>query len=163
VLTLQELGRALADRRHALREKQSTIAQQARLSDTVVSDLEHGRRLEGLAPFLRLVDALGLDIRFVARAGGPMWLAADRIHPQLLKLDEMTETVDDRDWLEQQLDVVLIAYAHWKRNRPLRRRAFTRRVRAGKSGPLTSSKTASGAARRPSPEPRSPQGNPSRP
>lgn len=64
---MEAVGREL--RRARGEEKQQAIADRADISDTTLSRLEKGQRPEGIAILLRVLDALGLELRFARRAG----------------------------------------------------------------------------------------------
>lgn len=72
--TLQELGRALAERRKALGLKQGMVAEQSGLSQELLSRLERGQLSEfGSRKLLALLAVLGMELTFTeARTAGTL-------------------------------------------------------------------------------------------
>ena len=63
--TLQELGNAVAERRKALRFKQSVVAAQAGITAETLSRFEQGRTVEfGARKLLGVLAVLGMEIQF---------------------------------------------------------------------------------------------------
>lgn len=74
-------------------------------SDSAISRIESGERLEGLRPLLQLLDVLALDIELRPREGGPLWLVADKLTPELVALAREVKP-EDRDWVLPQVRVL---------------------------------------------------------
>ena len=65
VQTLQELGNAVAERRKALRFKQTVVATQAGITAETLSRFEQGRSAEfGARKLLAVLAVLGMEIQF---------------------------------------------------------------------------------------------------
>lgn len=101
MVTATDLGRALRKRRDQLGLKQSNLVDELkkrgrRSSDSAISRIESGERLEALRPLLALIDVLGLDLELQPRDGGPRWLLRNELTPELVALAEETGP-EDRD------------------------------------------------------------------
>lgn len=101
MITAADLGSALRKRREALGLKQSNIVDELRKrghrsSDSAISRIESGERLEALRPLLNLVEVLGFDIELHPHEGGPPWLLRNELTPELVALAEETGP-DDRE------------------------------------------------------------------
>jgi transcriptional regulator with XRE-family HTH domain len=67
VQTLQELGEAVAARRHALKLRQAVVAKQAGITAESLSRFERGRSAEfGARKFLAVLAVLGIELDVVA-------------------------------------------------------------------------------------------------
>ena len=63
--TLQELGEAVAQRRKALKKRQTAVAAQAGITPETLSRFEQGRVMEfGARKLLAVLAVLGMEIRF---------------------------------------------------------------------------------------------------
>lgn len=63
--TIQEIGRAVAEQRHALHLKQGYVAEQAGISQECLSRFERGRTLElGSRKLLAILNVLGMELSF---------------------------------------------------------------------------------------------------
>lgn len=61
--TIQEIGRAVAERRHLLRLKQGYVAERAGISQECLSRFERGRTSElGSRKLLAILDVLGMQL-----------------------------------------------------------------------------------------------------
>ncbi len=70
MLTLTLIGKQIAVRRKALGLTQAVLAEQAKVGHSTLDALENGRLGElGLAKIIRLLSALGLELRIQERAG----------------------------------------------------------------------------------------------
>jgi transcriptional regulator with XRE-family HTH domain len=68
MLTLQELGEAVAHRRKTLRQRQSAVAVQAGITPETLSRFEQGRVPEfGARKLLAVLAVLGMEIQFVEK------------------------------------------------------------------------------------------------
>lgn len=68
MLTLQELGQAVASRRKTLRQRQAAVAVQAGITPETLSRFEQGRVPEfGARKLLAVLAVLGMEIQFVEK------------------------------------------------------------------------------------------------
>jgi len=66
--TLQELGRAVADRRKTLKFRQSVVAAQAGITPETLSRFEQGRTAEfGARKLLAVLAVLGMEVEVVEK------------------------------------------------------------------------------------------------
>jgi len=68
MMTLQELGEAVANRRKALKQRQGVVAAQAGIAPETLSRFEQGRIAElGARKLLAVLAVLGMEIQFAEK------------------------------------------------------------------------------------------------